>query len=342
WEPREYAIPEAYIFTDAMKFRFSLFHSSAAGALAEGWFIDEFMLTGDLVESEPGTLSSPSYDLTGLANPMIAANLWTETEQDVDGATVQYSLDDGETWTPVTNTSGYDAYWNWYTGNPVGALGLDGWSGQSGSWFSVKHLLPATLVNQDNVQFRFAFAADKTDNQYDGMAVDDVQIMEAPKNLDIIDILDPVSACDLSAEQSFTLRMKNSGLSALQPGDSIQIGYYIDRSGEIQSAEETLILTQSWPAGNTRDFAMSAQFDFDKSGDYLTSVYFQTSDPHFFSSVSNDTISRTIEVNKPAVDLGEDISTVRPDTVILRAHSGVPGQTYLWHDSSTDSTFHVS
>ena len=48
-----------------------------------------------------------------------------------------------------------------------------------------------------------------------------------------------------------------------------------------------------------------------------------------------------IEVNKPAVELGEDISTVRPDTVLLKAYSGVAGQTYQWHDGSVDSTFRV-
>jgi hypothetical protein len=341
FQPREYIVPDAYIYTDALKFRFSLFHTSVAGAVAEGWFIDELMITGDLVESEPGTLSSPSFDLTGIVNPMITANLWIDTEQDVDGVTLQYSLDDGDTWTSVTNTSGYDTYWNWYTTKPVVALGLDGWSGQSGGWIPVKHLFPPALVDQDNVQFMFIFAANKTNNQYDGMAVDDVQIMEAPKDLDIIDILDPVSACELSAEQTFTLRARNAGNSALQAGDSLEIGYFIDRSGEIQTAEETFVLTQSWPSGNTLDIPLSTSFDFDKSGEYLTEVYFKTVNPHFYSAVSNDTISRTIEVNKPDVDLGKDISTVRPDTVILKAYSGVPGQTYLWQDGSEDSTFIV-
>ncbi|MCK5135995.1 MAG: T9SS type A sorting domain-containing protein [Bacteroidales bacterium] len=339
---REYPVHDSLSYSNALRFRFSLFHSSASGPVAEGWNIDDFVLTGDLIDSDPGYLSTPSYDLTGLANPVFEARLWVDTEQDVDGTTLFYSLDDGVIWTAVTNSSGYDEYWNWYTGKAVEALSLNGWSGQSGGWMTVRHLLPAALLNQANVQFRFEFMADKVNNQYDGVAVDDVRIIEAPQDIDVLEILDPVTACELSADQTFTLRLRNSGITDLQSGDSIKAGYYIDRSGEIQTAEETLILTQSLPVGNTQDFSMSTQFDYSRSGDYQTEVYIMNANPHFYQATSNDTVSRLIRVNKPAVDLGENISTVQPDTVVLRAYSGVAGQTYLWQDSSTDSLYHVS
>ena len=339
---REIEVPDSYSYSDALRFRFSLFQSSSSGAVAEGWHIDDFYIMGDRVEDQPGFLSSPSFDLTGMIKPVFMARLWIDTQAGVDGATLEYSLDDGSNWTLVSNASGYDSYWNWYTGTPVTALGTNGWSGHSGGWISVKHLLPAGLLNQQNVQFRLRFATDKADNQYDGIAIDDIVIMEAPDDIDLISILDPVNSCDLSEEQTFTLRMKNAGLTTLQAGDSLQFAYNIERSGEIQSAMETLILSQSWPAGSTRDFPMSTHFDFSKSGEYLATVYFETPDPQFYKAVSNDTLTSLIKVNKPAVDLGEDISTVRPDTVILRAHSGVPGQSYLWQDGSTDSIFHVN
>jgi hypothetical protein len=67
-----------------------------------------------------------------------------------------------------------------------------------------------------------------------------------------------------------------------------------------------------------------------------------TEDPHFYKIPSGDTLSQSIQVRKPALDLGDNISTVRPDTVVLRAYSGVSGQTYLWQDGSTDSLFNVS
>ncbi|MGM0472821.1 MAG: hypothetical protein ACQERV_01660 [Bacteroidota bacterium] len=338
----QYPVNDSLSYTSTLSFRFSLFHSSASGPVAEGWNIDDFTLTGDLVDSDPGFLATASYDLSGMTHPVFEARLWLDTEQDADGATLSCSLDDGDTWTAVSNTSGFDEYWNWYTGKPVAALGSDGWSGQSGGWLTARHLLPAGVINQENVQFRFTFAADKVNNQFDGIAVDDVRIMEAPDDIGILEILEPLTACELSAEERFRLRLENSGMTGLEAGDSIRIGYFIDRAGDIQTAEETFILPESLPVGTQRDFLMVTAFDFSMSGDYQTMVYITGVDPHFYNPVSNDTASAVIRVNKPAVDLGPDISTIRPDTVVLRASSGVPGQDYLWQDGSTDSVFHVS
>ena len=289
-----------------------------------------------------GYLTSPSYDLTGLADPLFEARLWVDTEADVDGANLYYSLDDGDTWTAISNSSGFDDYWNWYTGKSVTALATDGWSGHSGGWITVRHLLPAALINQNNVQFRFKFMANKFNNQHDGIALDDVRIMEAPNDIGVLDILNPVTACELSPNQTLTLRLQNFGLRALQPGDSIPVGFHIERSGEIQTGEETIFLTQVFPVSTTRDITLTSEFDFSKSGDYLTDVYTIEEDPHFYQGTSNDTVSRLIRVNKPAVELGPDISTIRPDTVILSAYSGVSGYDYLWQDSSTDSVYHVN
>ncbi|HDS06703.1 MAG TPA: hypothetical protein ENO05_03670, partial [Bacteroides sp.] len=337
----QYAVHDSLSYTSNLRFRFTLYHSSVSGPVAEGWNIDDFTLTGDLVEDQTGILTSPSYDLSGLEHPVFESRLWLDTEQDVDGTTLQYSLDDGDTWTGVSNASGFDSYWNWYTGRPVGALGTNGWSGQSGGWMTVRHLLPDDVISQDNVQFRFLFAADKVNNQYDGIAVDDVRIMEAPDDIDILEILEPVTSCELSDRQTFRLRMKNSGIADLEAGDSIMLGYHIERNGEIQTAEETLVLSSDFPVGAIRDFLMNEEFDFGMSGDYLTKVYLMDVDPQFYKVVSNDTVSALIRVNKPAVDLGPDISTVRPDTVVLNASSGVPGQDYLWQDGSTDPVFYV-
>ena len=224
----------------------------------------------------------------------------------------------------------------------MSVLGLNGWSGQTEGWTKVRHLLPATLINKDNVQFRFEFGADKVYNSYDGIALDDIRILEAPKDLDLVDILNPVSACELSPVQNFTIRVRNSGSIPLQTGDTIQVGYYIERDGDIQTGEEILVMNQALNAGASTNLTLTTPFDFSRSGDYLTEVFLKTEDPHFYKPLSGDTLTRFIEVNKPHVDLGEDISTVRPDTVTLRAYSGVTGQSYLWQDNSTDSLFRVS
>ena len=339
---REFPIPDSLTSTSSFRIRFSLYYSSPSGPVAQGWSIDNFILTGDLVNTDEGYLSSPRYVLTGLTNPVFETRLWIDTEQEADGATLLYSLDDGNNWTAITNTSGFDTHWNWYTGKFAEALEADGWSGQSNGWITAKHLLPAELINKDNVQFRFKFMADKVNNQFDGVAVDDIKIYEAPHDIGVVDILAPFTACELDANQRFTLRLRNYGLRSMQAGDTIRIGYHIERSGEIQAAGETISLTQPFPAGSTRDFTLTEEFDFSASGEYQTTVYTIETDPFFYHPVSNDTLYRLIRVNKPVVELGPDISTVRPDTVILRAYSGVGGYDYLWQDNSTDSIFHVN
>jgi hypothetical protein len=338
---REYAIPDSLSNSSAFRLRFSLYYSTASD-VAQGWTIDNLLLTGDLVDTSEGILTSPSYDLRGLANPVFETRLWTDTEQDTDGATLLYSLDDGRSWTPVSDISGYDTYWNWYSGKHVSALGLDGWSGQSNGWFTARHLLPAALINQKNIQFRFKFMADKFNNQFDGVAADDIKLFDAPYDIGVYDILAPFTACELDANQKFTLRLKNYGIRGMHAGDSIRIGYHVDRSGDIRNAEETIYLTQDFPAGSTRDFSMTTEFDYSISGEYQTSVFTIEADPFFYQPVSNDTLYRLIRVNKPVVELGPDISTVRPDTLILKAYSGVAGYNYLWQDNSTDSVFHVA
>jgi hypothetical protein len=342
YESWQMLIPDSLSYTSELKFRFSLFYSSASGPVAPGWSIDDFTLNGDLINSEPGYLTTPSFDMSGIDHPVFETKLWVETEPDIDGATLYYSLNDGDSWTPVTNTSGFDTYWNWYTGKPVDALGLNGWSGHSGKWFTARHLLPAEVIGQENVQFRFKFAADMINNDFDGIGLDRIRIMEAPQDVGVTDILDPVSACELGSAQTFTLRLKNWGIASLQAGDSIKIGYNINRSGIIQTGQESIFLTQPFAVGTTKDFIMSKKFDFSIAGEYQVNVFTIEAEPYFYYATDNDTLFRIIKVNKPYVELGDDISTVRPDTIVLSAYSGEAGNEYLWQDSSTDSVYHVA
>ena len=339
---REFQLAEYLNNSSLLRFRFSLYSSSASGPVAEGWSIDDFMLTGNLVNTGAGYLTSPNFDLTGLTNPVFEAKLWIDTEKDADGVTLQYSTDDGMTWTDFSYSSTFDNYWKWYTGKPVTALASDGWSGQSNGWITVRHLMPATLINRPSVQFRFKFMADKINNQYDGIAADDIRIIETPSDLGMVEILAPVTACKIGAAQKFTLRVKNYGIRSLQQGESVRIGYNINKSGQIQLAEETILLNQPLPQGATADLNMASEFDFSIPGQYEVRVFIIETDPYFYQQVSNDSIYRLIYVNMPLVELGADISTSRPEQVLLTAFSGIKGNKYLWQDGSTDSVFHVS
>jgi hypothetical protein len=334
-------VPEELTFTSEFRVRFTLFYSSSEGTTLSGWNIDDFSLQGYRVDLQPAYLASPSYNLTGLNNPVFQASMWMETEPGMDGATLQYSLDNAETWTSISNPSGYDSYWKWYTGNYVSGLGESGWSGSTGEWITVRHLLPGAVKGKDNVQFRLKFNSDKSNNDYEGIAIDDVTLFEAPDDAGVEAIVSPTSQCYLSDQQTFGVTLRNYGPTDFEAGDTLHIGYLIDREGDIQTGEEYYIMGSGLASGNATNISLQSPFDMSTSGSYTAKVFTIEDDPYFYYAAVNDTATAIISVNKPTVDLGPDISTSDPDTVLLDASSGEVGNTYTWQDDSHLSTFDV-
>ena len=157
-------------------------------------------VTGTLTQShysnnQNSTLTSPCFDLSALAAPYIRFNLFWETERKYDGASFQYSVDGGNTWTTLGSYADFTncPSDNWYNTSGITTLNSDGWSGNiqptspcaggagsgSGQWKLSQHSM-AQLAGQANVRFRFRFAAGNVCNNYDGFAVDDIWIGEAP------------------------------------------------------------------------------------------------------------------------------------------------------------------
>ncbi|MFT3885683.1 MAG: PKD domain-containing protein [Flavobacteriales bacterium] len=109
---------------------------------------------------------------------------------------LQYSLDGGSTYANVGAFGDADDCLNahWYNSNNVvnltSASPRHGWSGgpsgscqpgTSGGWVTAKHCLRA-LAHSPSVRFRFLFGAGSQCNSYDGVAVDDILIEEAPSD----------------------------------------------------------------------------------------------------------------------------------------------------------------
>jgi gliding motility-associated-like protein len=159
-------------------------------------------VTGGLAGSsynngENSWLQSPCFDLSALQYPQISFKVFWETERQYDGASLQYSINGGTSWVYLgssnsnTNCQGE----NWFNSPSINFLGnANGWSGNiqpgsgsclggngSGQWLTAKHTL-AALAGQTNVRFRFLFGAGTTCNAFNGFAIDDLQIGEAPAN----------------------------------------------------------------------------------------------------------------------------------------------------------------
>lgn len=140
-------------------------------------------------------VQSPCFDFSTLANPHISFYVSWETEYQYDGASFQYSINGGSSW---SNVGAYGDVTdclnqNWFNYASINNLSTlanpkGGWSGTllptsgnciggngSGGWLPVKHSMPS-LAGQSNVMFRFVFGAGTLCNDYDGFAFDQVVI----------------------------------------------------------------------------------------------------------------------------------------------------------------------
>jgi gliding motility-associated-like protein len=146
---------------------------------------------------EKSFLLSPCFDFSSLQHPYISFKVFWETEKKYDGANFQFSTDGGSTWNLVGDYADYVACpsSNWFNTQNINTLGGGGWSGNvqtaspcaggsgngSGDWVIAKAGMDY-LAGYNNVQFRFAFAAGTQCNDYDGFAIDDIIIDNAPIN----------------------------------------------------------------------------------------------------------------------------------------------------------------
>ncbi len=334
---QSYPIDNEYSNSTQMRFRFAITQTSAEGPVELGWSIDNFSVKGKPVNPTYAYLESPCFNLSNAVKPIFEAKLWVETEPNVDGMTLFYTLDDGATWEQFDSSSDYNDYWNWYNDKPVSALGVDGWSGSSGGWITVKQTLPDEVIGFSSVRFRFAFLCNNHNNDFDGIAIDDIKIYEAPIDLGVTEILNLVSTCELSNEEQITVKVKNFGIKNLLAGDKVGVKLTIDYSGDFNGESsittEEITLADEFTIGTTMDYTFAKKFDLSAPGSYSFTAYtLGETDPLFYNTASNDSASVSIMVQRPFIDLGPDIYTVIPDTVELVATSQMANITYAWYD----------
>ena len=170
---------------------------NSAGGGTKAWCVGG--LTGAFYTfSEQSWLEGPCFDFSALQFPMVSFKIFWECERTYDGAGFQYSLDQGNTWNNVGsyNDPAECLNANWFNAFDILNLGQaqprEGWSGRigptsgscsggagSGGWVTASHCL-SDLAGEPSVKFRFIFGAGSTCNNFDGVAIDDVFIGEAP------------------------------------------------------------------------------------------------------------------------------------------------------------------
>ncbi|MFD2725639.1 choice-of-anchor D domain-containing protein [Hyunsoonleella rubra] len=160
-------------------------------------------------------VESPVYDFTGLENLRLSLDLEYDTEDNVDGMRILYSVSGG----PFSLLGASGSGTNWYEDN-ASALGTDGWNGDSkpsaptfsGAYNHFQNasldLDDVTFANQSNVRFRIEFSSDGSSTDV-GVAFDNFKI-EADPSTALNDAT--VAPADVTANLRLWLKA-NEGIS---------------------------------------------------------------------------------------------------------------------------------
>ena len=151
-------------------------------------------LSGARYSQGTSYLTSPCFDFSNLINPELSMSIFWETERSYDGVLVEYSLNEGTTWTLLgSSNSGTQCLGtNWYNNGQVRFLtNRAGWTGSitnaggaclsgsgSASWVNARHSL-TSFAGQPKVIFRLMFGSGNICNDFEGFAMDLFAIREA-------------------------------------------------------------------------------------------------------------------------------------------------------------------
>ncbi len=289
------------------------------------WFLAP---SGVYFNSDTSWITSSCYDLTGEDLLVLELKYWNESEYGIDGANIEYTVDDGETWSLI-DSSAFGKYSNWYYEN-VSAIGEIGWSGSTEDWVTARVILPSTLLFEPKVKFRVYWSANE-ENSGRGFVFDDFSIYPAPKDIGVTEILTPVDACQFVNDGSVTVEIKNFGINNLKINDTIIIG--VDLDG-LQVKIDSVILDSLVLPGQTTLLDVQANLDLSEAKSYTLRAYtLNETDPYFYDSTSNDTSIKSFTIwPNPTIILADTIASRQPDTVVITPSypDWVAGYTYYW------------
>ena len=175
----------------------SVIQGAASGSNA--WVVN---LAGAYVNNERSYLITPRFDFTNLAKPYIRFQMNLNTSDNTDGVVLQYTVDGGTTWANAQTETA------WGQGIVSANPGDQpfGWSGNSNGWVNVSNYLPG-LAGESSVQLRFAFASGVNSGSFEGVGIDDFEIVNMYNDVKLLNITS--FACTNS--EVFEVAVRNLG-----------------------------------------------------------------------------------------------------------------------------------
>ncbi|PCH97287.1 MAG: hypothetical protein COB85_02855 [Bacteroidetes bacterium] len=218
-------------------------------------------LAGTYNSNEKSFLVSPCYDFSAMAvDPRLSFQHIFSLPTVGDSGYVEFSTNGGGSWLKVGSAGSGGL--NWYN-QPAG----DSWtdkSGLAGVWRTARHEL-TSLAGQSSVRFRIvmstnAFTIDE------GFGVDDIFIWEPqPEDVGVIFLDDPLTGCNLSANEIISIRVENFGMASQ---DTIPVAYRVDGGPVVRDT-----IYQNIAPGDTAIFSFATTVDMSTPSIYIVDVW---------------------------------------------------------------------
>ncbi|MAC95443.1 MAG: hypothetical protein CMC96_08070 [Flavobacteriales bacterium] len=180
-------------------------------------------LNGNYYNNELSYLTSPCFDFSNeVGDPFINFQLNYYTETAFDRLWLEYSINFGQSWQKVPNSSLSN---NWYNFK-ISWNNENVWTGNSNGWIKASNLL-SNLAGEPQVKLRFVFKSDGG-VQEEGIGIDNIAIIKRQnKDLAISEIIYPTNStfCDLGNTERIALNLTNYGYDSI---DTFQVFYQLD------------------------------------------------------------------------------------------------------------------
>ncbi len=290
-------------------------------------------LTAYYPDSDSSFIESGCYSNVNGERKILHLKYWVSAEEHMDGAALQYSLNNGATWATLdTVING----WSWYN-DTIQTLKSRGWSKTSDGWVDASIILPKKLTNAATMKFRMAFCSDAANNSV-GFAFDNFSIFKAPVDIGISRIADFADVCQEVNPDYLTVDIKNYGISTIRQNDTVIAAFDLNQT---KIVTDTIRVPAAILPGQVLAHTFSKAIRDLPAGNYnITAYTLSEADPSFYNT-SNDTLSLDFEVYAaPITSLLDTIQTRQPDTIVLKPYYNI-NYDYLWHDGSEEREYPV-
>jgi hypothetical protein len=228
-----YGLPPAIIFEDDMENGTQLFTDAptlwehgvpTANVINTPHSPDSVWTTnldGDYPNSASGFVYTPNISFFGVSGAYLTFYYWIDAEENADGGYVQYTNNNGSTWSSLGTINDPDGF-NWFESY---ASGTPAWSKPTNGWKPA--FIKLDVVSGFSiVKFRFGFKSN-TSTVNNGFAIDDIKILGPAVAIDggVVEIVAPATATATGAATTVTVKIKNFGTDTLT---SIPVSYALN------------------------------------------------------------------------------------------------------------------